>query len=77
MEYFKNLVFYIHNNPVEHGFCKQLQDYLWSSYGSVISLKPTKLEREKIIGRIDNLGNFIDFHNQKHDCNDLRDLLFD
>jgi REP element-mobilizing transposase RayT len=34
--YFKNLIHYIHYNSVHHGFCKRLQEYPWSSYGSVI-----------------------------------------
>jgi len=77
IKYFKNLIYYIHNNPVHHGFCKHLQDYAWSSYGSVISIKPTKIEREKIIGYFDSIGNFIDFHNQKHSFGELSDFLFD
>jgi len=77
MVYFKTLVFYIHYNPVHHGFCERLQDYPWSSYGSVISIKPTKIKREKIIGYFDSIGNFIDHHKQQHDFNDMRDMLFD
>ncbi|MFN8257057.1 MAG: hypothetical protein U0W24_15285 [Bacteroidales bacterium] len=77
LNYFKTLIFYVHYNPVFHHFCERLQDYSWTSYGSVISLKPTKIERDKIIGYFDNVGNFIDFHKQKHEFNELRDLLFD
>jgi putative transposase len=77
MDYFKELIYYIHYNPVHHRFCKRLEDYPWSSYGSVISLKPTKLNRDAIIGRFDSIGNFIDYHKQKRDFNDLKDLLFD
>ena len=75
--YFKELVFYIHYNPVNHGFCDRLQDYPWSSYGSVISVKPTKIMREIIIGHFDSIGNFIDYHKQKHDFRELKELLFD
>jgi putative transposase len=75
--YFMNLIFYIHYNPVHHGFCERLQDYPWSSYGSVISIKPTKIEREKTIGYFDTVGNFIDYHKQKHDLNNIRGLFFD
>ena len=77
MTYFRTLIFYIHYNPVHHGFCERLQDYPWSSYGSVISIKPTKIKREKIIGYFDSVGNFIDYHKQQHDFNDMRDMLFD
>lgn len=29
---FRNLVHYIHNNPVHHGFCDSMLEYRWSSY---------------------------------------------
>ncbi len=77
MMYFKNLVHYIHHNPVHHGFCKKLQEYPWSSYGSVISVKPTKLQREKIIGSFDSLGNFIEYHKKEYSYNEIRYLLFE
>jgi len=75
--YFRDLIFYIHNNPVHHQITERLQDYSWSSYGSVISIKPTKLQRENIIGHFDTAQNFIDYHNNKHDFNSIAGLLFD
>ncbi|MDP4270936.1 MAG: hypothetical protein Q8909_12525, partial [Bacteroidota bacterium] len=30
--YLKNVVIYIHNNPVHHGFCDHPMEYPWSSY---------------------------------------------
>ncbi len=77
MAYFKNLVHYIHHNPVHHGFCNRLQEYPWSSYGSVVSVKPTKLQRKKIIGKFDNIGNFVDYHKKEYNYNEIRHLLFD
>jgi REP element-mobilizing transposase RayT len=76
-KYFKNLVHYIHNNPVHHGFCDRLQDYPWSSYGSIISLKPTKLQRNKLIGFFDSTGNFIDYHKQNHEFECIRNFLIE
>ena len=75
--YFKNLVHYIHNNPVHHEFCDRLQDYPWSSYGSIISLKPTKLERNKLIGFFDTTGDFIDYHNRKHELESINNLIIE
>jgi REP element-mobilizing transposase RayT len=77
MYYFRELIFYIHNNPVHHGFTARLQDYTWSSYASVISHKTTKLQREKLIDYFDSVDNFIEYHNQKHDLTSLTGLLFD
>ena len=42
--YFQQLIFYIHNNPVHHGFVKQMNLYPWSSYETIISDKPTRLK---------------------------------
>ena len=39
VNYFKQLIIYINNNPVHHGFCDKPGDYPWSSYNSTI-LKP-------------------------------------
>ncbi|MDI9309445.1 MAG: hypothetical protein QM535_04455 [Limnohabitans sp.] len=30
--YLKNLIYYIHNNPVQHGFTDKMSLYPWSSY---------------------------------------------
>ena len=62
-DYFTSVVYYIHNNPVKHGFCTRIQDYPWSSYSSIISFTPTNIQRDKIIGRFDGKANFIAFHN--------------
>ena len=48
-KYLQQLIFYIHNNPVHHGFVKQMSLYPWSSYDTVTSDKPTKLMRAEVI----------------------------
>ena len=64
-EYLKRVLLYIHNNPVHHGFCQHPSEYAWSSYLSCISVKPTNLNRETVIGWFDSLGNFQTCHEQK------------
>ncbi|MFE3867826.1 transposase [Flavobacterium sp. LS2P90] len=34
--YFQQLIFYIHNNPVHHGFVENMSLYPWSSYETII-----------------------------------------
>ena len=63
--YFKSLVLYIHNNPVHHGFCSHPVEYPWSSYLTCISVKPTKLQRDPVIGWFNNLAEFKLLHNEK------------
>lgn len=62
--YLKQVLIYIHQNPVHHGFCEHLMDYDWSSYLSCISFKPTKLQSEFIIEWFDDLANFKTIHNK-------------
>ena len=64
-EYLKQVILYIHNNPVHHGFCSHPMEYPWSSYLTCISVKPTKLHREQVMGWFDNLANFKYMHEQK------------
>jgi putative transposase len=56
--YFKRMVLYIHNNPVHHGFCSHPLEYPWSSYLTCISIKPTRLKRESVMGWFDSEANF-------------------
>jgi len=66
--YLKNVILYIHNNPVHHGFCEHPVEYPWSSYLSCISVKPTKLKRESVLGWFDSEANFIQLHTDKFEC---------
>jgi REP element-mobilizing transposase RayT len=63
--YLKQVILYIHNNPIHHGFCSHPMEYPWSSYLSCVSVKPTKLHRDKVIGWFDDQANFKYMHNQK------------
>lgn len=63
--YLRHLVVYIHSNPVHHGFCDNLWDYPWSSYGTILSANPTKLQRSQVIGWFDDKGNFVEMHKQR------------
>ncbi len=49
-DYFRKMVLYIHNNPVHHKFTEHAMDYPWSSYLTCISVKPTRLQRDAVIG---------------------------
>jgi len=65
--YLKNVLVYIHNNPVHHGFTDNPSDYPWSSYLSCVSIRPTKLKRGQVIGWFDNEANFKSYHEKKFD----------
>jgi len=76
-DYFQALIFYIHNNPVKHKICERIQDYPWSSYGTIISFTPTRLKRERVIGWFQGIHNFVAFHNGSRSVENIADFLFD
>ncbi len=65
--YLKNLIIYIHKNPIQHGFVKNVLDYKWNSYISLISDKKTLIERQYVIDYFETKENFIKTHKQKID----------
>ena len=75
IHYLKMLVLYIHNNPVHHGFCEHPVEYPWSSYLTCISVKSTKLHRNKVVGWFDNEANFKLRHGDKIDIESIQKWL--
>ena len=69
--YFKQVVMYIHNNPVHHGFCQKAIEYLWSSYVTCTSAKHTKLRRDEVIRWFGDVGNFVAVHNSCADHEEM------
>jgi putative transposase len=65
--YFRNLIQYIHWNPVHHGFSKTAVEWLYSSIHSYISSMETKIEREKGLALFDGLNGFKDCHRRSPD----------
>ncbi|WP_423130326.1 transposase [Gaoshiqia sp. Z1-71] len=63
--YLKQVVLYIHNNPVHHGFCSHPLEYPWSSYLTCTSVKRTRLKRETVIAWFNDQRNFRFVHDEK------------
>lgn len=61
-EYFRQLVLYIHNNPVHHKFCDHLIKYKWSSYKTCIYEQATRLQKSMVIEWFGDLENFKHVH---------------
>jgi putative transposase len=59
---FTAVVNYIHRNPINHGFCKSISVWKYSSYNSIVENELTFLERETLLDWFGGLNNFIDFH---------------
>lgn len=65
--YLKQLVVYIHNNPVHHKFCNHPYEYPWSSYHTCLSKGKTKLKRDDVLEWFGDIENFKYLHNEKAD----------
>lgn len=78
IKYLKNLIHYIHHNPINHRFAAEVWDYPWSSYGSVISHQPTKINRKFVLEIFGNVEEFKLYHlqNQKY-IDEINDLLIE
>lgn len=71
--YLLNLVHYIHNNPVNHGFVENIIDWKYSSYQAFLSNKKSVLCREDILEFFESIDDFIAFHHRNVD-EDFTDL---
>ncbi len=65
--YLRQLVYYIHSNPLKHGFVDNMLDWPWSSYLTIISVKPSKLQRSSVLGWFDSHSNFIAYHKEQQE----------
>ena len=63
-DYFVLLVNYIHRNPIHHGLVKEMSDWKYSSYKSILADKPTSLDREEVISFFDSVQDFVLFHKE-------------
>jgi REP element-mobilizing transposase RayT len=76
-KYLQNLIYYIHHNPVHHGFTKTIIEYPWTSYGTIVSDKPTKLQRNEVLEVYGSKENFIDYHKVAQNLEGIIDLVID
>jgi putative transposase len=73
--YLKQVLIYIHNNPVHHGFCKHPLEYPWSSYLTCITVKPTKLNRETVISWFNDEADFNNLHENNTEREKIENFL--
>ncbi len=66
-KYLKELIFYIHYNPIHHGFVKSINDWKYSSYKTILSSKFTNVKRNEVIELFDSSENFIFCHKREID----------
>lgn len=64
-EYLKQLIVYVHLNPVKHKFSNDFDSYLHSSYRSYLSDKLSNIDREFVLELFDGLENFKFYHDER------------
>lgn len=70
-EYLRQVILYIHNNPVLHGFCSHPLEYPWSSYLTCTSDKATKLKRDEVIAWFGGKTNCEEEHRKIFDPTEM------
>lgn len=61
---FSSEIFYIHKNAVHHQYVSKIEDWIWSSYHSLLSSSPTLLLRNEVLDYFGGTESFIEFHKQ-------------
>ncbi|MDD4374340.1 MAG: hypothetical protein PHG67_10515 [Bacteroidales bacterium] len=56
------MIYYIHHNPIHHGFCKHFLEYPWSSYLTILSPEKTNLKRDEVLRWFYDKAYFKEFH---------------
>ncbi len=56
--------FYIHKNPVHHGYCSSIEEWKWSSYTEILSEQRTKLLRTDLLECFGGITAFKEYHQQ-------------
>ena len=72
--YFTRLITYIHQNPQKHGFVKDFRDWKWSSYGALVAITPTRLQRDDVLDWFGGLSRFVEAHDTTISFGDLASL---
>jgi len=66
-----SFIFYVHKNAKHHGLVKEIGDWPFDSYNSILSNKPTALKRNEVIEWFGSLQHFIEFHQQPVDLKSI------
>ncbi len=77
LKYLRELVVYIHRNPVHHGFVSQPKEYEWSSFHNYFSVKPSGIQRDLVLSWFDSSINFKAYHRKSQDLTDIMGYIID
>ena len=75
--HFTRLIYYIHANPLKHGYQKNFVNYSYSSYQRILNPKPTQLQKKYVLNWFGGRKNYIDFHKRVCKWADMEYLLLE
>ena len=75
--YFTQLVIYIHRNPQWHKLIPDFRDWPYSSYHTLFTRKPTRLERDTVIDWFDGIQNIESQHQSPINMDQIGPLIGD
>ncbi|MES2810227.1 MAG: hypothetical protein V4619_16460 [Bacteroidota bacterium] len=73
--YLIQLVYYIHDNPQQHGLIDNFREWKWSSYKSMLSDKLSRLKKQEVLNWFGGKDAYQTYHHQLHKY--LADRKFD
>ena len=76
-DYFTQLIYYIHANSKHHGIMEDFRQYPWSSYCSILSDKPTALERAEVLDWFGGKEGFINDHQHSFELTPIEKFIIE
>jgi putative transposase len=76
-EYFKILVYYIHSNPIHHGYVDDLSLYPWNSYYEISSNTRSTFKYKEVVDWFGDFDTFQTFHMKNQDLDKINSLQLD
>ena len=64
-DYLCKLIRYIHQNPVLHGFVKNVEDWQFSSFNTILSPKPSMINRVAVLKIFGDIDGFVQIHQER------------
>jgi hypothetical protein len=58
------VIAYVHQNPQKHGFVKDFRDWKYSSYGVILTEKPSLLNCTEVMKWFGTRDDYLSLHNQ-------------
>lgn len=72
--HFLNTVVYTHRNPIHHSFCKNYEDWYYSSYNEILQGTTSVIETTKLLKMTGGLTGFLHIHQRSLDTFDNKNF---